>query len=625
MKDIINYLGNFKKKGSELMFETCPFCQGGRNHDKWKFFLNVDKETYYCQRGKCNQYGHISQLYSHYGVEYKRDNNNNYNKKNEFKGAKMDNKKRKEYESFNDNYELIKENSKGFKYLKLRKINEETIRHFNIKEDKKGNIIFPFYEKSKLMCIKYRIPQKNKKGQLKTWQKPGGKGILFNYDNIDFSKPVIITEGEIDCMCAYQSGHENVASVPFGTNDWDWIDNHWDELEKVPYFIILGDNDEAGEKFINESIAKLGINRIKTIKNPFNDINEFLYWENEENLKELIDNAKLTPIDGLINLKDIDKFKIDKENRIDTGFQCLNKVIGGWLPGQFIILTGKRGNGKSTFASQIIVEAVTSGFNACMYSGELSPEQVKNWLFLQILGDNVEMEYDDFRGKKVEIVPDKYWEQLNDMIDNKLFLYDNTVLERKGLDQGSILKIFEYAYKRNNCKLFLVDNLMTARNQFDSQNNYYKSQGEFVGKFKQFANDFGVTVIFVAHPKKTDNVAAFKNDDVAGSSENTDRADVVLNIERVEEKEIEEIEAQTIVHINKNRLFGELADLKFDFSLKCKQFVEREKLPKIYPKKKQFKERDILTKTYIDLKNVPEKEPEADFKNLEIENNLPWE
>lgn len=609
MNEIINYLGSYKKKGSELMFENCPFCKGGKNHDKWKFFLNVDKGTYYCQRGKCNEYGHISQLYSHFGVEYKRDNNNNYNKKNEFKGAKMNNKKHKEYKVFNDDFELIKENSKGFKYLQLRKINKETIRHFNIKEDRKENIIFPFYQKSQLTCIKYRIPQKPKKGQIKTWQEKGGKEILFNYDNLDFSKPVIITEGEIDCMCIYQSGFENVASIPFGTNDWAWIDHHWDDLEKVPYFIILGDNDEAGEKFINESISKLGVNRVKTIKNPYNDINEFLYRENEEKLKALIDNAELPPIDGLINVKEIGKFKIDKENRINTGFQSINKVIGGWLPGQFVLLTGKRGNGKSTFASQTIVEAITSGFNACMYSGELSPEQVKNWLFFQILGENVEMEYDEFRGKQVEVVPDKYWEQLNNMIDNKLFLYDNTVLERKGLDEGSILKIFEYAYKRNNCKLFLVDNLMTARNQFDGQNNYYKSQGEFIGKFKQFANDFGVTVIFVAHPKKTDNVADFKNDDVAGSSENTDRPDVVLNIQRVDEEDLDKAGCKTIIHINKNRLFGDLAHLKFDFISKCKQFVEPSKFPK----------------TYINLENIPEKEPEADSKNLEIENNLPWE
>jgi twinkle protein len=607
INDIINYLGNYKEKGSELMFETCPFCHGGQHNDKWKFFLNPDKETYYCQRGKCNEYGHISQLFSHFGVEYKRDNNNYYNSNNDFKVEKMENKKQKEYKVFEDNYELIKENSKAYKYLQLRKINKETIRSFNIKKDKKGNIIFPFYQKNKLVCIKYRIPRKNKKGELKTWQEKGGKPILFNYDNIDFNKPLIITEGEIDCMCVFQSGFKNVASIPFGTNNWEWIDLHWEELKNVPYFIILGDNDKPGEKFISEAVIKLGINRVKVIKNPYNDINEFLYRENEEKLKELIDNAKLQSIDGLMNFSDIDKFKIDTENRIDTGFKSVNKIIGGWLPGQFVILTGKRGNGKSTFASQVIVEAIHSNFNCCMYSGELSPEQIKNWLFLQILGENVGMEYDEFRGKQVEVVPDKYWNQLNNHIDNKLFLYDNTVLERKGLDQGSILKIFEYAYKRNNCKLFLVDNLMTARNQFDNQNNYYKSQGEFIGKFKQFANDFGVTVIFVAHPKKTNNISDFKNDDVAGSSENTDRADVVLNIQRTDEED-DDIPG-CVLHILKNRLYGDHGRLKLNFISKCKQFTEPNKFPK----------------NYIDLKDIEDKEPKANINNLKIENNLPWE
>lgn len=603
--EIINYLGNYKTRKDELMFETCPFCHGGQHKDKWKFFVNPIKGTYYCQRGKCNEYGHISQLFKHFGLEYKKDGELPVKKNNSFKGQKMKNKEHLNLNTFKFN--LLTENDEGFKYLNLRKIRKKTIDYFGIGRDEKGNILFPFHQKTKLVCLKYRIPRKPKKGQLKTWQSGNGKEILFNYDNINFTKPLFITEGEIDCMSIYQAGFENVCSIPFGTNNFNWVDLHWEDLKKVPSFIICQDNDEAGKKLLDECILKLGIDRIRIIDNPYKDINEFLYRENHENLFRLLSKSHFIDIDGLIEGSEIGKYKIDKKNRIDSGIQKLNNKSGGFLPGQLVIITGKRGNGKSTIASQFIIEAINKDISCCVYSGELTKELFKNWLFLQILGESIGLEYDELRGKQVEIVPDKYWSQLNDWIKNKLYIYDNSVLDRKSLKEASILKVFQYAARRHNCKLFLLDNLMSARKQYDTGRDFYKRQGEFIGEFKDFANDYKITVLFVVHPRKTDNKADFKNDDVAGSSEISDRADLVYILQRLDLEEQEKYNCKTLLHITKNRLFGEEGTIKLDFFPKCKQFVQAENFPK----------------KYIDLK--VEKTPEVNLNNLEINNNLPWE
>lgn len=599
LNNLINQLGQYKKKGNELNFEKCPFCSNNNSKSKYKFFLNTELETYICFRGSCNSKGHVSELYKHVGLEYIKEAN---------KGVKMDNKT-KRFKAVNENikdmiFESIKEADKGFKYLELRKIKAETIKYFGIKKDKKGNIVFPFYEKSKICCIKYRIPKKTKKSEIKTWQEKGGKGVLFNNQNIDWTKPVYITEGEIDSMCVYQVGIKNVVSIPFGVNNWDWINIHWDDLKKCHKLIICGDNDEAGKQFVEECIQKLGINKIEIIENNYNDLNELMFMEGEQSLYNCLKNSKQVDIDGLIKVSEIDKYKIDTKDRIDTGMKSLNKIIGGFLPGQFTILSGKRGNGKSTLASQLIIEAISENVSCCVYSGELTKELFKHWLFLQISGNFIETEYDEFRQKRVEIIPDENWNILNKWIDEKLFIYDNTVLERQELEKASILEIFKYANQRHNCKLFLVDNLMTARNQY-SGNDFYRSQGEFIGQFKTFANDFNVAVVFVAHPKKTENNNNFQNDDVAGSSENTDRADVVMVIERLNKDDALEFECDSLIHINKNRLYGDLGAIRLKFIPDCKRFLEN----------------GVPFKNYIEFDN----KKENITKNVDIKIDLPWE
>ena len=44
--------------------------------------------------------------------------------------------------------------------------------------------------------------------------------------------------------------------------------------------------------------------------------------------------------------------------RIKTGIYDIDKTIGGMYLGQLILITGKRGEGKSTLASQIFANAI---------------------------------------------------------------------------------------------------------------------------------------------------------------------------------------------------------------------------------------------------------------------------
>ena len=47
-----------KNKGDELMFNTCPYCNGGANRkDKGTFSINLKTGQYKCLRSSCNVSG----------------------------------------------------------------------------------------------------------------------------------------------------------------------------------------------------------------------------------------------------------------------------------------------------------------------------------------------------------------------------------------------------------------------------------------------------------------------------------------------------------------------------------------------------------------------------------------
>jgi twinkle protein len=107
--------------------------------------------------------------------------------------------------------------------------------------------------------------------------------------------------------------------------------------------------------------------------------------------------------------------------------------------------------------------------------------------------------------------------------------------------EDSIIKVFEACARRYGCKVFILDNLMSALTSADEEN---KAQAKFTARLKAFASKYKVHVIMVAHPRKTKADATFTNDDIAGSSVITNLADNVINVERPN------------LRITKNRYFG---------------------------------------------------------------------
>ena len=227
----------------------------------------------------------------------------------------------------------VNDKASAYKYLGLRGISKQTMDNADVREDEHGNIVFNYYDTNDVLClVKYRPSHKidKSKGEIKTWcQKDADTSpLLFNMNRVNISEPLLITEGEIDCLAAIEAGYSNAVSIPFGSQNFQWIEYNWDWLEQFENIIICSDNDEAGVKMRKEAIPRLGSWRTRYIEIPhtyklknaaktvsMKDLNEVLYYMGKEAVINLIENAQDPGVPSVVNVSEVQDVDIDENNK----------------------------------------------------------------------------------------------------------------------------------------------------------------------------------------------------------------------------------------------------------------------------------------------------------------------
>ncbi|MGM9613122.1 MAG: hypothetical protein ACI3XZ_06405, partial [Butyricicoccus sp.] len=218
-------------------------------------------------------------------------------------------------------------------------------------------------------------------------------------------------------------------------------------------------------------------------------------------------------------------------------------------------------------------EAIEQGFKVCAYSGEIPADRFKYGVCLQAADSlHVCERVDVETGRTVQYVPHVHLDKINRWMDGCFWLYDNRVAEAD--EAESVLKVFEQAYRRYDCRVFLVDNLMTVR-ACKRESDFYQAQADFTIKLRKFAERFGVCVHLVVHPRKTGGKAVSDNDEVGGLSTITNIACAVFSMRRLNEEEAQENGCDSVISCIKNRMYGQLGDVPLHFIAKSKRFVQR--------------------------------------------------
>lgn len=548
-----------REKGDELFFKYCPKCDGGENKDLNTFSINLQNGAFKCFRASCGYHGHF--------VELARDF-----------GFKLEDEQEKRYIQLPQRE--VKTKPRAIEYLQSRGISERIARKYKItvRNDNPDILVFPFYDEQNILrFIKYRNTKYKGSGN-KEWCEKNTQPILFGMAQCEDFKRLIITEGQIDSLSVAECGIKNAVSVPTGAQGFTWLSACWDWINCFDEVIVFGDR-EYGKITLIDTLSKRLKTKVKCVQAADylceKDANDILRKYGKEAIARAIENAQIQEIKYVKRLADVEYINLNDLPKIKTGIRAFDKLCGGLLLGHVILLSGKRGEGKSTLASQIVAEALEQEKNIFLYSGEMPAYQVKNWLNLQIAGNEHITTKTDEYGVERAYLSSGTIEKINAWYHDRAYIFDNSAVDD---EFSGLLDTITEAICRYGIQLVCIDNLMTALD-CDAKSDLYRQQSNFVKSLQKMAQRYNVAVILVAHPKKSNS--DFDNDTVSGSADITNAVSFVLNYERDKKQE-----GQGRLMVTKNRINGALIvkddAIQLYYGKKSKRIVENSNFDKVY-------------------------------------------
>ena len=559
-----------KIKGRELHFMDCPYCHGGGHKDKYSFSINLDTGQFKCLRASCGVTGNMLTLSRDFDFSLGNNVDEYY-------------RPRKKYRSFKKPKEVIKPREPAIAYLESRGISEDIAKRYEITTlaDQENVLVFPFYDASGNLCfIKYRKTDFDKsKDCNKEWCEKGCRPILFGMKQCtDQHDRLVITEGQIDSLSVAMAGIENAVSVPTGAKGFTWIPYCYDWVSKFDEIVVFGDYEKEQITLLDE-VAKRFPCRIKHVRHEdykdCKDANEILQKYGPEAVRHAVDNAVYVPVNRVIPLADVEDVNIYELPKVKTGIRELDQMLYGGLPfGMVCVIAGKRGEGKSTFASQILGHVVNQGYVTFAYSGELPNYLYKNWFDFQIAGRHHIIENQSEYGGVNRFITRTNQALINEWYREKAFIYDNRIIEND--EKEDLLKSIEKSIQQYGVKVVLIDNLMTAM-YIDEQrgSDRYEQQGQFVRNLAKLAIRYNCLILLVAHQRKNSFTTDI-NDEVSGSGDITNLAGLTLGYNRGSKEEIDKgfiTQDQRKLIVAKNRLFGKinLSGIVLDYDERSKR------------------------------------------------------
>ena len=563
-------LENFDDKNLKA---CCPY----HNEDTASFIYNKKNKTFHCFG--CNKTVDIIDILMEKGNTFLEAAKYLFEKAGvEYSFGEKDVRTRHNYRYPHE--EPINEKEYVVDYLGKRGISKNVIDYLDIREDSYGNGVFNFYDTNDVLTmVKYRPARTVEKhsGQPKTWcQKDADtSALLFNMNRVNTSKPLLITEGEIDCASAIEAGYINTVSVPLGAGNLHWIEENWDWLNNFESIIIWSDNDEPGIKMRKECIYRLGTWRTKYISTPeffekengkrvpLKDINDCLQVGGKDLVMSLISEAKDVPVKSVVDYSEIEELDISQMDGVKTGIKPLDDELLKVFYGTLTVLSGRPGSGKTSIIDQTIARTIDDGSPVFLFSKEMPERMSANWFNTIIAGRRNMVERTSRDNRKYYIVPQTTQKKMQAYYNKKLFIYRDD----EPNDVDSVLKSAEECVRKFGCKLIVLDNLMMIDlNCSESDKN--TAQTNLINALIKFAAKFNVAVVLIAHPRKTqDTNSDIEMYDISGTSNIINLAMRSIGLRRVSKKEKNDPKSKwhnydVVLTVIKDRLLG-----KADFQM----------------------------------------------------------
>lgn len=483
----------------------------------------------------------------------------------------------------------------ALEYFRKRGISEQTLKMNQIggkitrfsSRDEADCLVLAFpYIKDKIVNVQFRAEDKRFK------MAPKAEVCMYGFQNmvtdgvVNYSR-LYITEGQVDALSLYETGFQNVMSVPNGSpfeeegkakrnppmeflEDPDFVSL----MSSISEVVFVTDTDYQGRRLREELAKRLGVDKCYKVSYPSDckDANDVLVKHGPQALVDCL----LSPspmIDGLCQISDLEDSLLQfyaegLTGGISTGIQELDEVftLG---EGQLVVVTGTPESYKSVFVENIAVNiAVNYGYHTAIYSPESQPVQMQiarmcsmhNGLKFGEPDDHDRMPYQDFK---------KSYEFLNKHI---------TFMQPPNHTLDELLDLYQVSILANGTKVCILDPYSKINWEGDDEHKFIRTM---LNRLGAFAVKNKIIMILVAHPRKMTfeksndkhkqdedkEYAVVQPYDIAGSSSFFNSTDVILSLRRSRFN----IRAPLQVYVQKSKLWniaksGSRCTLPYNFS-----------------------------------------------------------
>jgi twinkle protein len=430
----------------------------------------------------------------------------------------------------------VKDYMKSSDYAEIvdRNLSEPTCRRYGvtIKMDSMGNITnhyYPYHDKQGA-----KIATKTRFTKLKEFTIQGNtkNSGLFGEHLFTRNKYVIITEGELDCLSAYQMFKTDryetpVVSIKNGiTSAVKDIKGSLDWLEQFENVIVNFDNDEHGREGALK-VAELfspGKCKIMYLPTDLKDASDCLTKNKLQLYQKAFWNAKVYAPDGIINANVLfdEISKPTLQSFVQYPFEGLNKITYGLRPSELVTFTSGSGLGKTQVMRELVHHLIKS------------------------TKDNIGL----------------------------LMLEETPVITSKGImsiEANQRLHLPDVHVPKEELKTYF-DSTVGIIVSDQSHGDERRALDEIMTRLRTLVQETGIAMIVVSHLRRPDGKgheegAATSLSQLRGSASIGQLSDMVIGLERDAQNDDPEVRNTTRVRVLKNRfagITGPCCDLKYD-------------------------------------------------------------